>query len=126
MSSRILKLTSAASVNLTPVGGTERVKVTGWEIWNTNAAARFVKLYWGNAQYGGAGGGFSGNGDKPTVGTDVPLVTIPVAATGENRQALYSGIQGTGTCFIATTVNAADTDNAAVGAGDLIISIFYE
>lgn len=126
MASRILKFTAAGSTNLTPVGPTERVTITGYEIYNAAAAARFVKLYFGNALYGGGGSGFSGNGDKPTVGTDVPLLTIGLAATSRAAQSYTSPLCHQGTCFVATTVNAPDSDNTAVTAGDLIVSIFYE
>lgn len=126
MASRILKFTAAGSLNLQPVGPNERVTITGFEIYNTAAAARFVKLYFGNSTFGGSGSGFSGGADKPTVGTDLPQVTIGLGATSRVGMAYMSPVTHQGTCFVATTVNAADSDSTAVTAGDLIVSIFYE
>ncbi len=119
MSARVFKLTSGASLNLTEVGQGPQ-KLTGYEIYNTAAAARFVKLYWG------VPGQFSSSGDKPTVGTDVPNITIQVGATAPARQSYSEGLQNSGNLFLATTVNAADTDATTVSAGDLIISLFYQ
>ena len=120
MSSAIFKLTAAGSTNLTRIGGDNGAVITGFEIYNTAAAARFVKLYWG------APGTFSSNADAPTVGTDVPNVTIGIPTVSAARQSYYSAPRGRGLLYLATTVNAADTDTTAVTAGDLIISLFYE
>ncbi len=124
MASRIYKFTSAASTNLQPVGPGERCTLTGYEIVNTNAAARCVKVWWGNSL------SFSGAKDVPTIGTDVPEVTILCAAlgttTGRTAASYTSPPCSQGTMFVATTVNPADSDATAVGSGDLIVSIFYE
>lgn len=119
MQPSVFKITSAASVNLTqPLGTVPSADLYGYEIYNTNVAARFVKFYWG------APGTFSGGGDTPTVGTDVPKITIQVPATGKASSNYACPVGGPGTMFMAMTVNAADTDATAVGAGDLIASIF--
>lgn len=120
MSSAVLKFTAAGSTNLQPVGPDGGAVLTGFEIFNTAASARFVKIYWG------APGSFSGGADSPVVGTDVPAITIEIDTVKPARQAYFSGIRGRGRMFVATTVNAADSDSAAVTAGDLIVSIFYE
>lgn len=120
MASRILKFTSGASLNLQPVGAGERTTLHGYNITNTNAAARFVKIFWGNAN------NFSSNGDAPTVGTDKPLITIQIPAQSSVAQNYTSGPTGQGTMFVATTVNAADSDATTVGSGDLIVSLYYE
>jgi hypothetical protein len=127
-SSRVLKLISANSTNLTLVGAlTERVRLTGFWCYNTNAAARFVKFYMGNALFGGTGAGFSSNKDAPTVGTDVPQITLGVQGTSTLSMALYSPLlPAQGNLYLATTVNAADNDSTAIGAGDLVLNIFYE
>lgn len=118
MAASIFKLTSSASTNLTSINGTTpNTDLYGYEIYNTNAAARFVKLYWGPP------GSFSGGGDSPTVGTDKPAMTIQVGATAPARASFPTGIGGPGTMFMAMTTGAADTDNTAVGAGDLIASL---
>jgi hypothetical protein len=121
MASRILKFTAGTSLNLQPIAPTERCSITGWAIYNTAAAARFVKLYWG------APGSFSGGGTTPTVGTDIPAITIGLAtASFVANNFSASGLTGTGVCFVATTVNAADSDSTAVTSGDLIVSLFWE
>lgn len=119
MSYSVFKLTSAGSLNLTPIGNSPNMFCHGWVIYNTAAAARFVKLYWG------APGTFRGGGDMPTVGTDIPALTIGIPATTSAQINLPDGVGNLGYMFMATTVNAADTDATAVTAGDLILSIFY-
>lgn len=110
MQPSVFKITFAASVNLTqPLGTVPSADLYGYEI---------VKFYWG------APGTFSGGGDTPTVGTDVPKITIQVPATGKASSNYACPVGGPGTMFMAMTVNAADTDATAVGAGDLIASIF--
>ena len=120
MASKVFKLTSAASTNLQPVAPMERVSLTGYEIVNTSAAAEFVKLYWG------APGSFSSSGDKPTVGTDVPNITIQIPTVAAVRQSYSSPVTGTGMLYMATTTGAADGNSTAVAAGDLVISLFWE
>lgn len=120
MSANIFKQTSAASVNLT------RVKilganVMGWNIINTNAAVRYVKIY-----FVLPGGGPSG-ADGPVVGTTPPYITIQVPASGSAVAAFDpAGVSMKGDLWMATTVNAADSDATAVGAGDLITSLFIQ
>lgn len=115
----VFKLTSGASLNETQIGGTGAA-LRGWYIYNTNAAARFVKFWWG------APGTFSSNGDKPVVGTDPPQLTIQIPATGKDTQALNVPTGNGKNMFMATTTGAADTDNTAVGSGDLIISVYFD
>ena len=113
----VYKKTSANSLNETQLGG-PLAQLCGFEIYNTNAASRFVKLWWG------APGSFSSGKDNPTVGTDPPDITIEVNATNFSRQSYTSPIGNTGYLYMATTANAADSDATVVGAGDLIISLF--
>lgn len=65
-------LTTAASVNLTQLSNKANVALLGYSITNTAQAARFVKFYWGSP------GAFSGGKDLPTVGTDIPNITITI------------------------------------------------
>lgn len=120
MASRILKFTSAASTNLTPVGPVERTTLTGYNITNTSAAAEYVKIYWG------APGSFSGGGNTPTVGTDVPQITIQIPTVSSVAQSFTSPPTGVGVMFVATTTGAADSNAVAVAAGDLIVSLYWE
>lgn len=119
MSSSIFKISSAASTNLNQIGQNQNTKCHGWNICNTVASNRYVKLYWG------VPGTFSSNNDVPTVGTDVPLITIEVPASGNQIQSFPYGIGNQGSMFLATTTGAADNNSTAVGAGDLLISIMY-
>lgn len=88
--------------------------VYGWSIGNLNAAARYVKLY--------------NKASVPVVGTDTPFLTLPIpgntAGAGSNL-ALPGGIAfGTGIA-LAITANAADADATVIGAGDVILNVFY-
>lgn len=114
----VFKNTSLASTNLLQVGNMTGIKCYGYNITNTNAAARFVKLWWG------APGTFSSSGDNPTVGTDVPLITIQVPATSTISNYWDTGVGNEGYMYMATTTTAPDSGNTAVGAGDLITSLF--
>lgn len=65
MSSSVFRQVSAASVNLAEVKPLQ-ANLTGGVILNTNAAARYVKLY--------------DSTDSPVVGTTVPKLTIQIPA----------------------------------------------
>lgn len=104
------RLNSAATTNATVVkaGGAE---LYGWSLYNANAAVRYVKLY--------------DKATAPTVGTDTPVIVLPVppgaaiAALGEQ------GIGFTRGLTFATTTGAADSDTAAVAANEIIVNLFY-
>ena len=111
MSGGRTRLVSAATTNVTQVktcGGL----LKGWNILNTNAAARYVKLYDTMA--------------PPTVGTDAPALTIQIPATSSDNLSTPDGWKFDKGIYFATTTGVADSDTAAVGAGDLIIQIFTE
>lgn len=96
-------LTSAASTNATSVKASAG-NVTELSLFNVTAATVYLKLY--------------NKASAPTVGTDVPIMTIPVAAG-----ALYAAEFGrVGKRFatgiaLAITGAAAATDTTAVAAG---------
>lgn len=109
------KLLSAATTNATLVKGGAG-QVYGWAITNTNAAARFVKLY--------------NKATAPTVGTDTPVMTlvIPGSTTGAGMVAaeFTSGIAfGTG-IGVGITGAIADNDTTAVAANEVVINLFYK
>ena len=112
MSSKKFKLTSAASVNLTPIQHLG-ANLKGLIVVNTNAAARCVKFY---------------DKDDPavTVGTDVPVLTVQCAASSMTTILPMDGISFTKGLVMAMTVNPVDSDATAVGAGDLIATVLYE
>lgn len=111
MASSYNRLSSAATINLTavkPQGG----GLKGYSILNTNAAIRYVKYYDSEV--------------PPTVGTTVPVLTIQVPATGMAQLAMQDAMRMQKGIWLATTVNAGDSDNTAVGAGDLLITTLFE
>lgn len=102
---------SAATTNAT---STKASAGTVWSILvsNTNAAKRYLKLY--------------NKASAPTVGTDIPVLTIPIPADGiEQIDGGSNGIRfGTGIAWALTT-GAADTDTGAVAAGEIKVAIAY-
>lgn len=111
MSSKKLKITSLATTNLQLVQQISG-NVRGLLAYNTNAAARFVKFF--------------DKVDAVTLGTDVPVLTLQVPATGQTIFLPTDGINFKNSIWLAMTVNAVDNDVAAVGAGDLIVTVLYE
>lgn len=111
MSSKKLKITSAAGTNLTAVqqlGGNLR----GLVAVNTNAAIRFIKFY--------------DVTDQITVGTTVPVLTVQLAASSMTSIFPSDGINFKLGISLAMTVSAADSASDAVGAGDVIATVLYE
>jgi len=73
---------------------------------NTNAAARFVKFY--------------NKASAPTVGTDVPIITITVPANGTVHADMGTlGHRFATGIAIAITAGSADSDTAAIGANEV-------
>lgn len=127
MASRVFHFTTLASTAPVPVGqtGAPMSSITGYEMVNTAATAMFVKFYWGNKN------SFSGGNDVPTVGTDVPALTVALAAgasTTPARSALTwtqdVAPRGNGALFMAVTGAQADTDTSVPAAG-AVISVTY-
>jgi hypothetical protein len=71
---------------------------------------------------------FYDSGVAPTVGTDVPVLTIPVPANTQGAGIVIPfNIPidfGNGLSF-AITSGSADNDTGAVGAGDVIVNLTY-
>jgi hypothetical protein len=64
----------------------------------------------------------------PTVGTDVPVMTIPIPANTQGAGVAIPFSMGVNFPLgiaIAITSGAADNDAVAVGAGDVIINLTY-
>lgn len=99
---------SAASTNSVLIrGGAGRI-VSGW-LTNISASTRYFKFY--------------DKATAPTVGTDVPVIVIPVAANSAVPiDAWISCSLGIG---MAITGGAADTDTTAIGAGDCKMHCYY-
>lgn len=79
---------------------------------NTGASPRYVKLY--------------NKATAPVVGTDVPVLTVPVAAGGFVPVDFGAiGHRFTTGLGVAITGGAADTDTTAVGASEVKVVISY-
>lgn len=97
-------LTSAASTNATVVKASAG-RLYSIVLSNTNAAARFFKIY--------------SKATAPTVGTDVPIATIVVAANSDRVVDFGPfGLQIATGIGYAITGLIADTDATAITAGD--------
>jgi len=82
--------------------------------FNTNAAARYLKLY--------------NKATAPTVGTDVPVATLLIpgntSGAGLNISFEYGMNFSTGIGFALTT-GVADLDTGAVAANEIVVNILY-
>lgn len=85
--------------------------VYGWFLSNQNAATRYIKLY---NQVG-----------SPTVGTDVPFMTIAIPGGASANMAFDTGVAFGAGLAIAMTTGNTDADTGAVAANDVIVNIFY-
>lgn len=108
------KLISAASTNATSVKASAG-QLYNVQAFNTNAAARFLKIY--------------NKASAPTVGTDTPVAVylLPGASAGagcvieiSNGLALGSGLA------FAITTGIADSDTGAVGANEVVVNLQYK
>lgn len=104
-------INSAASTNATSVKASAGT-VYSITASNTGASPSYVKLY--------------NKASSPTVGTDVPVLTIPVPAGGvvnvpfgTTGHRLATGIA------LAITANAADSDTTAIGASEVKVATAY-
>lgn len=102
---------SAATTNATAINA-KPTRLVSLVASNINAAARFVKLY--------------DKATAPVVGTDVPLVTIPIPAGGSVSLALGAiGMQLNNGLALAITTLGTDADATAVAAGEVKVAGGY-
>jgi hypothetical protein len=107
----VSRLIALATTNATVVKASAG-RVLQVSVNNTNAAARYLKLY--------------NKATAPTVGTDVPVLTIPLAATSANHISYPGGVKfATGIGFALTT-GIADADTAAVSANEHVVNVIYD
>lgn len=107
------KLISTASTNA------KVVKASGGNLYSIVAigltsTVRYLKIY--------------SKATAPTVGTDVPLMTIPVPANTQGAGIAIPFSMGVNFPLgiaIAITSGSADNDTGAVGAGDVIVNLTY-
>ena len=102
---------SAASTNSTNVKGSAG-QIYGLSISNTNAAARFFKLY--------------DKATAPTVGTDTPKRTIQIPANATVICAFPVGLSFASGIGFGATGAIADSDATAIGANDLSMDLDYK
>lgn len=105
------KINSAATTNATSVkaGPARLLSVVAS---NINAAARFLKLY--------------DKATAPTVGTDVPVITIPIPAGGIVSLNLGEfGVDFTLGIAAAITAVGTDADTTAVAASEIKAVLVY-
>lgn len=111
-STTVHTLTSAATTNATNVKASSG-RVQGVILSNINAAARYFKLY--------------NKASAPTVGTDIPVLTVPVPANGVVTIPLNDfGWQFTTGISYAITAAAADSDTTVITAGDFKVNVLYQ
>jgi len=107
------RLLSANSTNATSLKASAGVLYALYVV-NLNAAVRYLKFY--------------NKASAPTVGSDTPVLTLPIPAstTGAGFSINFDpGISfGTGIAY-ATTTGIADADTAAVAANEIIIAGVY-
>lgn len=79
---------------------------------NTNAALRYLKLY--------------NKASAPTVGTDTPMLTIPLRPQENTIVSFSSPIIFTVGIAYALTTGAADNDTGALTSGDVVgLNVVY-
>lgn len=106
----ISRTISAATTNATSVKASAGV-VQAIYVNNANAAVRYLKLY--------------NKASAPTVGTDTPVATFAIPASGAINPQFFGGLNfDTGIAFALTT-GIADSDTAAVSANEHVVHISY-
>lgn len=106
LASSTARITSAAASTNATVGKNAAGNLFGVYGYNAAAAVRYVKLY--------------NKATAPTVGTDVPVLTLAVAASSAFSFAFAGGIYfSVGISFALTTGNG-DADATALTAGDIL------
>lgn len=104
------KFISAASTNATSLKASAG-QVFGFFAVNTNASARFLKIY--------------NKASSPTVGTDTPVLTIGLPGSGGIAFSFPTGIPfATGIAYALTT-GAADADTGAVALSEITGALLY-
>lgn len=86
-------------------------KLYGWDIFNNAGTTRYIKLY-----------------DKttaPSVGTDVPRLTIPVASMSSLSIRETVDITFSSGLGIGATTGLADSSMGAPAANDVVVNLYY-
>jgi hypothetical protein len=105
------KQISAATTNATAVKASAG-KVFGWYLYNDGAAEAYLKIY--------------NKATAPTVGTDTPVLVIPIPAGSAANVEFTQGIAFATGIATALTTGFADADTTAVAAGQCIVNLFFK
>lgn len=107
----VKRLIATASKNQTIVKA-EAGQLFGYYIYNAASAVRYVKFY--------------NKATEPTLGTDTPVITLPIPKEAGANVEFVNGIAfGTGIGF-ALSKGLADASTEEVAANDLIVNLFYK
>jgi hypothetical protein len=109
----IARLISAASTNATSLVAAPGTVYSIFAV-NLNAAVRYLKFY--------------NKATSPTVGTDTPVLTLPIPASATGAGFTWNPQGGldfsTGIAYAVTT-GATDADTGAVAANEIFLGISY-
>lgn len=108
------ELTVLRSIALGATGtttATTACDVVGWQVTNTNAAARFLKLY-----------------SKATAASsaDAPLLTIALPASTTVNFSVPGGISFPLGLSARCVTGVADNDNTGASSGEVYTHVFYK
>ena len=103
------QMVSAASTNAVVVNRLRNQRLVGFYIYNSNAAARWVRLY-------------SLDNTAPVAGAPV-MLSIGVPPQREAVMTLSEGILFPNGMQMRITAGAANNDNTAVGANDVTVNL---
>jgi hypothetical protein len=106
----IYRLLAAATTNAQSVKASAG-QLYGYYIYNASTSAKFVKLY--------------NKASAPTVGTDTPVITLPIPAGSAANMDFVEGIAFATGIALAITGVVTDADATAVAANDVVVNLFY-
>lgn len=106
----VAKILAAATTNATSAKASAG-RVFGWQLTNTTAAAKYVRLY--------------NLATAPTVGTSTPVYNIVLPANATVNASFPMGIAHSTGIAYAITNAIADLDATAVAANDVLGAIYY-
>jgi len=86
-------------------------QVFGWFMYNLASGTRYIKLY--------------NDSGAPTIGTDTPVLTIPLGADQGANVEYLGGIAFSSGIGIGATTGVADNDTGAPGDNEVIVNVFY-
>lgn len=86
-------------------------QVYGWFLFNQATSFRYVKLY--------------NKASTPSVGHDIPYMTIPLPPGGGANVSFTSGINFNRGIGIGATSGVGDKDTSPAGANKVIVNIIY-